>query len=646
MNGTEKPPGADTLNAAVLRFAAGESCDAYRTFGSHPLGDGRWRFTVWAPRAAAVALTGDFSAWEPIPMTRLPSGAWTVETAGVTRGQIYKYAITGADGQTVEKSDPFAAHWETPPANGSRVWDIDGYVWGDAAFRARHSDGNHATEPISIYEVHLGSWRAAAPEARFPNYCETAAALAEYCRDMGYTHVELLPVTEYPYEPSWGYQVTGYFAPTSRYGTPQDFMYFVDTLHRAGIGVLMDWVPAHFPRDAHGLARFDGTPVYERDDPKMAAHPDWGTLIFDYEKPVVRSFLKSSAALFLDRYHIDGLRVDAVSSMLYLGFGRGDDFTRNRFGGDIDLGAVSLLQEINALAASRGAMMVAEESSAYPRVTGSASEGGLGFTFKWDMGFMHDTLDYMSLDPLWRRGSHQKLTFSMLYAFSERFILAFSHDEVVHGKRSMLDKMPGEYDQKFANLRVLYGYIFAHPGKKLTFMGSDFGQFIEWDYQKPLDWFLLDYPRHAEMQRWVRALNHFYTETPAFWELDCGWDGFDWLNVDDADRSSIAFLRRDRAGRQFVCACNFTPCAWQLQVALPGAGTLHRSLCSDEARFGGADAPDPGPIAAEPVPFRGQSHSALLALPSLSCTYYRFDPKEEHHEAESGTAAAPVSERT
>ncbi len=608
---------------ALERFCRGESTDAYKLFGCHYVDSETCRFTVWAPRAQAVSLKGDFNGWAALPMQRLDCGAWTVVCGGVRDGHVYRYEITSPQGRAFEKSDPYAVHWETAPANGSKVWDIRGYSWRDADYLARRRGRDVLNAPMSVYELHLGTWRDGAEGALYPNYRDTAAALAAYCADMGYTHVELLPITEYPYEPSWGYQVAGYFAPTSRYGTPQDFMYFVDTLHAAGIGVIMDWVPAHFPRDSFALSCFDGTPLYERDDPGMAAHPDWGTLIFDYEKPAVRSFLKSSAAMFIEEYHIDGLRVDAVSSMLYLGFGRNGQFRRNREGGDIDLGAVSLLREINADARARGAITIAEESSAYPHVTG---KDGLDFTFKWDMGFMHDTLDYMALDPLWRKGSHSKLTFSMMYAFSEHFILAFSHDEVVHGKKSMLDKMAGDYDQKFANLRTLYGYQFAHPGKKLTFMGSDFGQFIEWNDHRQLDWFLLDYPRHAEMQRWVRDLNRFYAAHGAMWERDCGWDGFDWLNVDDADRSSIAFMRIGARGEKVVCVCNFTPMSWELQIALPGDGTLRRLLDSDAPEYGGAGLRDVAPVSAEAVGFLGHSHSAMLQLPPLSCAYYSFEP--------------------
>ena len=608
------------------QFCAGQSENAYELFGAQLGKDGRCRFTVWAPNAQKVWLKGDFSGWEGLAMERLDCGAWTLEVEGVKNGQIYKYAVVDRNGHTVDKADPFAAHCETAPRNGSRVWDCGGYRWEDTRYRNKRAAADPIASPINIYELHLGSWRA--PKEGGVTYRESAEALAAYCKEMGYSHVELMPLTEYPFEPSWGYQVTGYFAPTSRYGTPQDFMYFVDTLHKAGIGVIMDWVPAHFPRDDFGLAYFDGTATYERPDPWMAAHPDWGTLIFDYENPIVQSFLKSSAACFLDRYHIDGLRVDAVSSMLYLGFGRGENYRRNKFGGNIDLGAVELLRGVNALAKRRGCITIAEESTAYAGVSAPAENGGLGFTFKWDMGFMHDTLDYMALDPLWRKGSHNKLTFSMFYAFSEHFILSFSHDEVVHGKRSMLDKMPGDYDQKFANLRALWGYVMAHPGKKLLFMGGEFGQFIEWNFKQPLDWFLLDYERHFQLHEYMKKLNHFYLKTPALWQKDDGWDGFDWLNVDDADRSSVAFLRTAADGSRIVCVCNFTPMAWDFRVALPCAGTLKKALSSDDAAYGGSGELSGKHIRSEEVPFLNHSHSAMLRLPPMSCTYYRFEAEE------------------
>ena len=607
--------------SAAERFVRGESENASEFFGCHMLDGGLCRFAVYAPNAASVALVGDFSGWKPLPMTAVEHGCWCIETQA-RPGDIYKYAVTAESGAVVLKSDPFGFFFETPPANGSVVWKPAG-VWHDGDWMAQRDRCLRSPAPISIYEVHLGSWKRA-ENGGLLNYRDIAPEIAAYCVDMGYTHVELLPITEHPYGPSWGYQVGGYFAPTSRYGTPEDFQFFVDTLHRHGIGVLTDWVPAHFPRDEFGLASFDGTSLYERDDPQMASHPDWGTLIFDYAKPAVRSFLKSSAAFWLKNYHIDGLRIDAVSSMLYRGFGRDGRYVPHPLGGEIDLDAVSLLREITALAAAQGCITVAEESSAFPHVTGS-EDGGLGFTFKWDMGFMHDTLDYMALDPLFRRGSHGKLTFSMIYAFSERFVLAYSHDEVVHGKKSMLDKMSGSYDEKFANLRTLYGFQFAHPGKKLTFMGSDFGQFIEWDETKELDWFLLRYPRHAELQRWVRALNRFYAAHPAFWAIDDSWEGFRWLNVDDADRSSVAFLRSDGRGDAVVCICNFTPETWTLRIALPAPGRLVKLLSSDDYTFGGTGAELPPVVQGSPVPFLDCDHSALPELPPLSCTYFRFE---------------------
>ncbi|MGN1001314.1 MAG: 1,4-alpha-glucan branching protein GlgB [Oscillospiraceae bacterium] len=611
-------------------YLQGRSCTAYEIFGVHKIArSNAYRFTVWAPHARSVSVVGDFNGWDPAaaPMERREPGVWTAVIPGVKKGQVYRYAVTHGSGHTVLKSDPYAFHWETGPATGTKVWSLGRYPWTDKDYMAARRKADPLKKPMNIYEVHVGSWRRKEGQA-YPWYRDVADALAAYCLDMGYTHVELLPVTEYPYEPSWGYQVTGYFAPTSRYGTPQDFMYFVDKLHAAGIGVIMDWVPAHFPRDEYGLAYFDGTATYERPDPKMASHPDWGTLIFDYENPAVRSFLLSSAGLFLDKYHIDGLRVDAVSSILYLNFNR-PDYTPNYYGGDVDLGAVYFLQELTDLVRSRGAVSIAEESHAYPGVTAARENGGLGFTFKWDMGFMHDTLDYMALDPVYRKWHHNKLTFSMMYCFSEHFILAFSHDEVVHGKKSMVDKMAGDYDQKFASLRALYGYQFAHPGKKHTFMGSEMGQFIEWDEKRELDWFLLDYPRHGEMARYCRELNHLYTSHPALYDIDDGWEGFTWLNVDDADRSSIAFLRTGKGGQRLICLCNFTPNTWEMRIGLPGKGTMKLLLSSDDFRFGGTGTPVEKRIRSTKEGFRDLPCSALVTLPPLSAVYYEFQEERK-----------------
>ena len=484
------------------------------------------------------------------------------------------------------------------------------------------------TDPMSIYELHIGSWRS-------PTYGITyrtvADELAEYCAEMGFTHVEIMPVTEYPYDGSWGYQVTGYYAPTSRYGTPDDFRYFVDTLHRAGIGVIMDWVPAHFPKDGHGLARFDGTNLFECKEQRMAEHPDWGTLIFDYASPPVQSFLISSACLFFEEYHIDGIRVDAVSSMLYLNYGRKEgEYTPNREGGYINLDALDFLRNMNEaiLTTYPGAVTIAEESTAFPLITAPPDVGGVGFCLKWDMGFMHDTLDYMALNPFFRSANHSRLTFSMMYAFAENYVLAYSHDEVVHGKCSMVNKMSGDYDQKFASLRTLYGYQFAHPGKKLIFMGSEFAQFIEWNWQQPLDWMLLDYPKHSGMREWIRALNRLYRSYPALWMQDHSWDGFRWLNVDDAPRSSIAFLRiPGDDSRSLVCVFNFTPVQYDGFVfGLPQNGTLKEILNSDDPAFGGSGAGNPRAIRAKKQPFTDLPWSAAVTLPPLSALFFEFRP--------------------
>ncbi len=602
--------------------------NAWEVMGCHPAGDG-FRFRVWAPNARSVSLVGDFNFWnrKANPMTRDDFGIWSV-TVPVPPGSIYKYAVRGADGKTVLKADPFAFHAETGPATGSKVWDISSLPWSDGEWMARRARGDIRQKPMNIYEVHLGSWRKGPGEV-YPNYRNIAQPLADYCRRMGYTHVELLPLTEYPYEGSWGYQVTGWFAPTSRYGTPEDFAAFVNTLHRAGIGVILDWVAAHFPRDAHGLARFDGTPLYEYSDPRMGEHPQWGTLVFDYASPDVRAFLMSSALFFLETYHVDGLRCDAVSSMLYLSYGREEgEWVPNREGGNINLEVVSFWQELNRAVQSRvpGAFTVAEEATAWPGITASAEEGGLGFTFKWDMGFMHDTLDYFKLDPIYRAANHEKLTFSMVYAFNERYVLAFSHDEVVHLKCSMLQKMAGLYDDKFANLRALYGYMFAHPGKKLLFMGGEFGQFTEWDEKKELDWMLLGYPKHRELQEWAAALGHLYQRESALWEIEDSWDGFLWLNADDRDRSAIAFMRMGRSGSSpIVCVCNFTPVYYpEFHIGLPGAGRLVPLLSSDESRFGGTGAAFV-PVDALPGDFREFHHYAPVSLPPLSARYYRYE---------------------
>ena len=619
----------------IYLFNTGNARNAWLCFGCHYIPKIKMhRFLVWAPNARSVALVGDFNGWDGCahPMEKVCGGVWAIFMPDLRDGMLYKYRITGADGRTADKADPFASYSQTRRETASVIWCSRGYKWRDGRYMARRAGRNFMKAPMSVYEVHLGSWK------KYENETDTYRLLADelcaYCTDMGYTHVELLPVTEYPYDGSWGYQVTGYYAPTSRYGTPEDFKYFVDTMHRAGIGVIMDWVPAHFPKDECGLARFDGTSLFECNEPRMAAHPEWGTLIFDYASGQVQSFLISSACRFAEDYHIDGIRVDAVTSMLYLDYGRAPgDFTPNENGGNINLHAVDFLRKLNSaiLTAYPGTITVAEESSAYPLITAPPADGGLGFCFKWDMGFMHDTLDYMALDPIYRSYNHDKITFSMMYAFSENYVLAYSHDEVVHGKKSMLTKMSGDYDARFSSLRTLYGFQFAHPGKKLTFMGSEFGQFIEWNFQQGLDWLLLDYPRHAQMRDYCRELNRLYRAYPALWERDRSWDGFHWLNVDDKDRSSVAFLRTGDGGKKnyLVCVSNFTPVLYEgFVIGLPAEGRLKCVLSSDDVCFGGHGTDLGKRIRSRKVPFGDMAYSAKLTLPPLSTVYYEFIPAQ------------------
>ena len=634
-------------NDDIYLFNTGGARMAYLTFGCRYMPEcGMHRFVVWAPNAREVSVVGDFNGWDgsASPMTRRENGVWCAFVPNVKQGDIYKYRVVSRDGNAVLKADPFAFHSETGPATGSRVWDIDGWEWQDGKYMAAREKHDALRSPMSIYELHLGSWRLREGET-FPNYRNVADELAVYCRDMGFTHVELMPITEYPFEGSWGYQVTGYFAPTSRYGTPQDFMYFVDKLHSEGIGVIIDFVPAHFPRDEHGLRLFDGTPCFECSERRMAEHPDWGTMIFDYGKPQVQSFLVSSAMFFFDKYHVDGIRVDAVSSMLYLDYGRrGGEWTPNKDGGNINYGAVDFLRALNhaVLSTYPGAVTIAEESTAYPLVSRPPEAGGLGFTFKWDMGFMHDTLDYMALDPYFRSYNHNRLTFSMMYAFSENFILAFSHDEVVHGKASMVNKMWGDYDTKFASLRALYGYQFAHPGKKLMFMGGEFAQFIEWNYKQQLDWMLLDFPKHRGMLDYVRDLNLIYGSTPALYRIDDSWDGFVWLNVDDYERSSVAFMRKASRSRSYiVCALNFTPVQYDgFTIGLPRRGTLTELINSDDVKYGGCGVHNAAEVHSVDEPFAGQKYSAAITLPAMSAVWFKFTP-EQRKKAEPKSKAAP-----
>lgn len=625
----------------VFLFNTGDARKAWLLLGCRYLPEIKMhRFVVWAPNAETVSLVGDFNGWDTnaTPMEKCGT-MWVCFVEGLSNGDLYKYCVTQKGGKKVFKSDPFARWSQTGLDTASRVW-TGSFKWSDGKYMDRRARRDAFTQPMSIYELHLGSWKTE-PDGSV-NYVKAAHELAGYCTDMGYTHIELLPLTEYPFPGSWGYQVTGYYAPTARYGTPDEFAEFVDILHNAGIGVIMDWVPAHFPRDAHGLALFDGTRLFECKEKRMADHPEWGTLIFDYAMPEVQSFLISSACCFFENYHIDGIRVDAVSSMLYLNYGRKDgEYTPNAEGGNINLAAVEFLRKLNTAVLSEypGAITVAEESTAYPMVTMPPKVGGLGFSFKWDMGYMHDTLDYFATDPLFRSGKHDKLTFSMMYAFSENFILAYSHDEVVHGKKSMLDKMFGSYEQKFATLRSLYGYQFAHPGKKLCFMGSEFGQFIEWNYEQSLDWLLLDYPMHEKLREYYKALNKLYTSCLALYDCDKSWDGFKWLNVNDKDRSSIAFLRsaRPENASYLICACNFIPNEHRgFVIGLPENGVLREVLSSDDVRFGGRGLHNAEPIKSRSEPFCDLPYSAQIDLPPLSTVYFEYIPERMSDKNEEG----------
>ena len=606
-------------------FSSAGASDAYKYLGSFSE-KGKTVFRVWAPNAAAVSVVGSFNEWDESadPMNKKNGGIWEKKIPALDNYASYKYAITGTDGVTVLKSDPYARHFETAPANASKFYFSD-YKWRDDEWREKRRKSNIYESPVNIYELHAGSWRRF-EDGNTYDYVTLARELSKYLKKMNYTHVELMPITEYPYEGSWGYQVSGYFAPTSRYGTPDDFKKFVDIMHENGIGVILDWVPAHFPRDGFGLYRFDGTPCYEYADPRKGEHKEWGTVVFDYGKPEVRSFLISSAVFWIKEYHIDGLRVDAVASMLYLDYGRQNgEWVPNSYGGRENLEAVQFLKDVNtaAFGADPSIMMIAEESTAWPLVTKPPHTGGLGFNFKWNMGWMNDMLRYMSLDPLFRKDNHDCLTFSFFYAFSENFILPISHDEVVHGKCSMIEKMPGEYDMKFASLKAFYTYMMAHPGKKLLFMGQEFAQFIEWDYKKGLDWLLLDYEAHKNMQNYVAQLNKFYLKSPELWEIDYSWDGFSWISNDDNSQSIISFRRIDKSGNEIITVCNFVPVDREdYRIGVPRAGSYRRIFCSDDAKFGGKTQTARS-FRSEKIPMHGYENSVALSIPAMSVSYFR-----------------------
>ncbi len=619
----------EQFKAFLEQFHTTGVSDAYRFLGCHAQnrdGVDGFVFRTWAPRAQSVRVTGDFNFWneEDLPMQPVGCGVWEAFSRFAQPGQRYKLCIKTKDGRTVYKTDPYGNRCGVLPDTASIIEAEDGFVWHDGLYRARRRKEKILNRPVNIYEVHAGSWKRH-EDGSVLSFRELAQQLVPYVRDMGYTHIELLPVMEYPYDPSWGYQITCYYAPTHRYGAPEDLKYFIDEAHRAGIGVILDWVPAHFPKDANGLYEFDGTCCYELSDPTMNEHPDWTTRIYDYGKPEVRSFLISNACYWISQFHADGIRVDAVASMLYLDYNR-PNYKPNRFGGRENLEAIDFLRQLNAAAfqTEPAVMMIAEESTAFPLITKPDYDGGLGFLFKWNMGWMNDMLQYMSLDPLYRKGDHNALTFSMTYAFSENFILPLSHDEVVHGKCSLIGKMPGNYDDKFNNLRVLYAYQMAHPGKKLNFMGSEFAQFIELNINQGLDWLLLGYEKHRKMQQFVKTLNRFYLENRELWEVDTGWDGYEWIEPDDRDRSVIAFRRKDRKGRELVVVCNFCPVLREnYRLGLPKQGWYVPVLNTDDEAFGGYGFA-PETVRTEKKPSHGQMQSGLFRVPPMSVCFYRY----------------------
>ncbi len=624
-------PTAFTADDAWL-LNAGTHTSLYAVLGSHPDGAGT-DFRVWAPNAKGVAVIGDFNAWDTAatPMEGSPSGVWSVRVEGARQGQRYKYAVDTGHGR-LEKADPLARHAETPPGTASVIWDAS-HEWSDDEWMAGRAERNAMTAPISIYECHLGSWS----RQHSMNYRDIAVGLADHLERTGFTHVELLPIMEYPFDGSWGYQSLGYFAPTSRFGTPEDFMAFVDILHGRGIGVILDWVPSHFAVDGHGLAWFDGTHLYEHADPRQGFHPDWGSYIFNYGRPEVRSFLISSAHMWFERYHVDGIRVDAVASMLYLDYSRRDgEWIPNRFGGRENLEAVEFLKQLNAsvYGSFPGILMIAEESTAWPSVTRPTDVGGLGFGLKWDMGWMNDTLRYAGLDPIYRSfpDNHRMLTFRGLYAFSENYVLALSHDEVVHGKRSLLGKMPGDEWRRFAGLRALFGYQWALPGKKLIFMGSEIGDPFEWNHGGDLPFGLLQYPLHRGTMEWVSALNALYRTEPAMHRGDTDSAGFQWIEADDASRSTLAFLRSAEGHRPVLAVINFTPEVWRdYRVGVPQAGTWETLACSDEVRYGGSGL-SPTRLDTEAAPLQGMSDSLLFDVPAMSATF--LAPRESSEKAD------------
>ena len=617
-------------------FGQGTHYKIFEKLGAHPKtykGKAGMYFAVWAPHAKAVGVVGDFNGWDPdaAPMSPLAdSGIYEAFIPGVGLGELYKFAITTQEGMILFKADPYAVHAEFRPGTASITEDINGFKWDDAAWMETRKKADPVKSPMAVYEVHLGSWRKKdRPQKEgYYTYMEAAHELADYVKKMGYTHVELMGIAEHPYDGSWGYQVTGYYAPTSRYGTPKEFMYFVNYLHKKGIGIILDWVPAHFPKDAHGLADFDGHPLFEYEDPRKGEHPDWGTKVFDYSKNEVKNFLIANALYWVENFHVDGLRVDAVASMLYLDYGRSDgNWVPNKYGENKNLEAIEFFRHLNSVLTGHltGAMMIAEESTAWPGVTKPPEEGGLGFTFKWNMGWMHDFLEYMKLDPYFRKFNHNKMTFGITYATSENYILTLSHDEVVHLKCSMINKMPGLNGDKFANLKAGYTFMMGHPGKKLLFMGQDFGQYHEWDEKVSLDWYLADEPLHKDLQKYYSDLLHVYQKYPALWQMDSDWNGFQWINANDGDRSIFSFIRRDETGKKnLLFVINFTPVARDdYRVGVPKSGTYSLILDSEHGLYKRGE--HAFSARSKKSECDGQPYSFAYPLPAYGTAIFKFN---------------------
>ena len=638
-------------------FYSGRDCRAFDYMGAHPFvqdGEQGYLFRVYAPEAEKVSVMGEFNDWnrDADYMTRDEQGIWEKFIPNIPEYAAYKYSVWAKSGDVFDKSDPYGFHFETRPGNATKAYDLDGYEWGDASWLDWRKKHLPYSNPVNIYECHLGSWKMH-EDGNFYSYRQLADELVPYVKEMGYTHIEFMPLTEYPFDGSWGYQVIGYFAATSRYGTPKDLMYLIDKAHQAGLGVIMDWVPAHFPKDGCGLVEFDGSHLYEYADPLKMEHKEWGTRVFDYGKVSTRNLLFSSAMFWIEKFHMDGLRVDAVASMLYLDYNRQGEWRPNVHGGRENLEAIDFLRLLNEyiLTDHPDVMMIAEESTAWPMVTKPGYDGGLGFNFKWNMGWMNDMLCYCSADPFFRKDMHDKITFSFMYAFSENYILPLSHDEVVHGKCSLISKMPPPYENQFGGLRALYGYMAAHPGKKMLFMGGEFAQFSEWAYQRGLDWMLLDYPAHRQMQAYVKALNHFYLATPQLWEQDTDWRGFEWISHEDNRNNIIAFRRVAKDGSDIVVVVNFSPEEQQeYRIGVPITGTYEEIFTSDKTEFGGSGMAN-GKLKTENKPMHGQEQSIVLKIPRFGVLFFKGKARAKRRtkaeiEAAKAAAAKKPAKRT